>query len=730
MPACVTCSQEIPATAAFCPRCGTPNPEARTLPTPPDGGTPGEPLTADELQRRLQAALGGDYVVGQVLGEGGFAVVFAAQERKLSRTIAVKVLRPELTASRSAVQRFVREAESAARLTHPNVLPIFFVGEGHGVVYFGMPLIDGETLDSLLTREGQLTEHEAARLGAEIADALAEAHAIGLVHRDVKPANVMLQGARRRAMVMDFGIAKAATAKDKLTGTGVVIGSPHYMSPEQASGSGAVDHRSDIYSLGVVLWQMLAGELPFDAPDSEGILVQHLTKPLPPIRSKRQDVSAPLAAALARCCAKHPEERFQTAAEVAEALRAAAPRHARRRRAWRPSKRTVAIAAAGAGLTGLLALAVVVGRATKRAAGPPAAAAVAPPDTTRSAAPMLAVLPFKVPAIPGATMDGPSIGQLLADRIGEGFRVATVDMNRLLGRWTAEGREVDALLDSNAAFAYSLGANQLAVGRTVVVGRQVRLAVDVYDTQSLGRLGHSEETGDQDSLFPIVDRLAASVARTFCRQPEFNPANLCYDTPARPLDALSVAFDAPAGWVPPPERPSYSVLVSPAGTLAEVRIRRAPELPAIREGAMSVLRNARYQPARKAGRPVEAWAIVEVSLQRLAAGGAEIAAGCDDAQTSVANPGRRCYDSRPLPRAAPSVPVPPMCAGAVTPVTILVRVSADGSVIGTPTVVRPSSCEAFTQIATAFAQDVGFAPARKGAAPVEAWTQVLVRPLQ
>ncbi|MBI1723728.1 MAG: hypothetical protein HYR48_07460, partial [Gemmatimonadetes bacterium] len=444
----------------------------------------------------------------------------------------------------------------------------------------------------------------------------------------------------------------------------------------------------------------------------------------PPIRSKRRDVSSALAAVVTRCCAKDPKDRFHTAAQVAEALRAAMPV---RILPVRHLKKPVVLAAAGAVVVVALALALLARRpGAERAVGPEGPAA----DTTRSAAPMLAVLPFKVPGTPGVTMDGPSIAQLLANKIGEGFQVATVDMNRLLGRWTAERRDVDALLDSNAAFAYSLGANQLAVGHSFVVGRQVRLAVDVYDTQSLTRLGQREQTGDQDSLFPIVDQLAASVATMFCRQPEFNPENLCFDIPARPADSLSLDFEAPAGWVAPPERPSFYVLVSRAGTLADVRIKRVPDLPAIREGAMSVVSGARYVPARKAGQPVEAWATVEVALSRMAAGAVEVAAGCDNAQGSVANAGRRCYDSRPLPRAAPSVPVPPMCTGSVTAATILVRVSAGGGVVGTPTVVRPSSCAAFTQIATAFAQDVGFSPARKGAAAVEAWTQILVRPLQ
>lgn len=270
----------------------------------------------------MQTALGREFLVGELLGEGGFAVVFAVQDRKLSRRIAVKVLRPELTSSRSTVQRFVREAEAVASISHPHILPIFFVGEGEGLVYFGMPLAKGETLEARLSREGQLPEADVVRVGAEIADALAEAHANGLVHRDVKPANVLLQGAGRRVLVADFGIAKAAAGKgDKLTGTGVIIGSPHYMSPEQAGGSGDVDHRSDIDSLGVVLWQMLTGAVPFDGPDSQAVLVQHLTKPLPSVRSRRREVSPALARIVERCCAKKPQDRFQTAAEIAAALR-------------------------------------------------------------------------------------------------------------------------------------------------------------------------------------------------------------------------------------------------------------------------------------------------------------------------------------------------------------------------------------------------------------------------
>jgi serine/threonine-protein kinase len=219
------------------------------------------------LMGRLSQALGTAYTVEGEIGRGGMGVVYNARDERLKRRVAIKVLPPELAFREEIRMRFLREAETAARLSHPHIVPIFSVGEGpDGLVYFVMAFIDGEPLAGKLQRRGTLPPEEVRRILLETVDALSAAHAIGVVHRDVKPDNILLEGSRGRVVVTDFGIAKAlssTTGGGSLTGTGVAIGTPHYMSPEQAAGDREIDGRSDLYSLGVVGYQMLVGELPF-----------------------------------------------------------------------------------------------------------------------------------------------------------------------------------------------------------------------------------------------------------------------------------------------------------------------------------------------------------------------------------------------------------------------------------------------------------------------------------
>src|SRR6266496_1744047 len=302
------------------------------------------------LTTRLTQALGSAYTLDGEIGRGGMGVVFKARDERLKRQVAVKVLPPELAFREEIRLRFVREAETAARLSHPHIVPIHSVGEGpDGLVYFVMAYVDGESLGAKLKRRGRLPPDEARRIMLETADALGAAHALGIIHRDVKPDNILLEGSRGRVVVTDFGIAKALSSATggTLTATGVAIGTPHFMSPEQAAGDREIDGRSDIYSLGVVGYQMLVGELPFRAPTVPGILMKHIAEPAPMIMEKRPDCPEDLAACVMRCLEKEPESRWPTADGLRRALesRTAPP--------YRPSRRTSGGAGAARGNTRL-----------------------------------------------------------------------------------------------------------------------------------------------------------------------------------------------------------------------------------------------------------------------------------------------------------------------------------------------------------------------------------------
>ena len=293
------------------------------------------------LVTRLSQALGSSYTLEGEIGRGGMGVVFNARDERLKRQVAVKVLPPELAFREEIRLRFVREAETAARLSHPHIVPIHSVGESpDGLVYFVMAYVDGESLGAKLKRRGRLPPDEARRIMQETADALGAAHAFGIIHRDVKPDNILLEGSRGRVVVTDFGIAKAlssTTGGATLTATGVAIGTPHYMSPEQAAGDREIDGRSDIYSLGVVAYQMLAGELPFQAPTVPGILMKHITERAPLVTDRRPEVPEDLAACVMRSLEKDPEDRWPTADALRRALEARSATMHRPRRSSAPS---------------------------------------------------------------------------------------------------------------------------------------------------------------------------------------------------------------------------------------------------------------------------------------------------------------------------------------------------------------------------------------------------------
>lgn len=267
---------------------------------------------------RFQEALKGRYSLERELGRGGMGIVYLAHEVALDRPVAIKLLPPVLAAAPALRQRFLREARTAARLSHPNIVPIYAVDELDGFVFFVMAYIDGTTLGDLVRERGPLPKAEAVRILREIAWALAYAHAHGVIHRDVKPENVLIEHATGRVFVMDFGIAHVA-AQPGFTTAGEVLGTAEFMSPEQASGE-KLDARSDIYSFGVLAYYALAGRLPHEAATVQAVLAKHLTQPAPPLASLAPQVPQRLARTVHRCLAKDPAERFADAEQLAEAL--------------------------------------------------------------------------------------------------------------------------------------------------------------------------------------------------------------------------------------------------------------------------------------------------------------------------------------------------------------------------------------------------------------------------
>jgi serine/threonine protein kinase len=276
------------------------------------------------LAQRLAAALGTAFTIEGEIGRGGMGVVYRARDERLQRRVAIKVLPPELAFQQEIRERFTREAQTAARLSHPHIVPIHTVGEGQGLVYFVMGYVDGESVGARIRRRGRLPAEEVRRIMRETADALSAAHALSVIHRDIKPDNILLEGTRGRVMVTDFGIAKALSTGSgaTLTGVGVAIGTPAFMSPEQAAGERDIDGRSDLYSLGVVSYQMLTGELPFSAPSVAGVLMKQITEPAPDLRIRRPDIPEDLALAVARCLEKDPSNRWPTADALRRALEA------------------------------------------------------------------------------------------------------------------------------------------------------------------------------------------------------------------------------------------------------------------------------------------------------------------------------------------------------------------------------------------------------------------------
>jgi eukaryotic-like serine/threonine-protein kinase len=445
----------------------------------------------DPFREALQTALAGRYAVEEVLGQGGMATVYRARDLRHAREVAIKVLRPELAAAIGA-ERFLREIRTTAALSHPNILPLYDSGEAGDVLFYVMPCVQQDTLRSKLTRERQLPLDEVVRVTREVAEALDHAHAQGVVHRDIKPENILFRGGQ--AAVCDFGIARAVTTAgaDRLTQTGFAIGTPSYMSPEQATGD-VVDGRSDVYALACVVYEMLAGEPPYSGPAAQAMIARRLTEPPPAITSVRPGVPPGVEAALIRALAQLPADRFRTAGEFAAALEAAvtAPRPVAAAGPARRARRRLVWGAAAA-------LALVVAWMALRPGGVPAAG---------SEASRLAVLPFTVRAGDEFTYLGEGMVDLLSRNLDgvEGLR--TVDPGTVLLAATG-ATPLD--LERARGIARRVGAGLFVLGSAHAVGGRLRIQARLHAGGD-EPLAQAEVEGAGDEVFDLVDRLAVQL---------------------------------------------------------------------------------------------------------------------------------------------------------------------------------------------------------------------------
>ena len=447
-----------------------------------------------DLLEPLRPALADRYLIERELGRGGMAIVYLAEDRRHQRKVALKVLRPEIAQSLGG-DRFLREIQLAARLNHPNILALHDSGESDGVLWYTMPYVEGESLRDRLTRDDQLPIEDALRITKEVAEGLEYAHAQGVVHRDIKPENILL--ANGHAVIADFGIAKAVTEAggERLTETGIAVGTPAYMSPEQGAGSGKLDGRSDLYSLGCVLYEMLTGETPYTAPSYQALLAKKLSEPVPHVSVVRETVPASVEAALAKALAKNPVDRFRTAAEFTAALSASAPEAPHPRRPRRAILAAVTV----------VTVAAVAGWQYRRATADPG-----PPAPDR---------PYTVLATPEGSADSTvrdMVEYLLRSGLDMAHVVQTVPAVEVERFLTLMDRPTTTVLDDATAreLAERYGVPTVVLPRVDGVGNGFVIAVRVEDVAS----GHlraeaRRQAANPDAVVEAVDAVAREILR-------------------------------------------------------------------------------------------------------------------------------------------------------------------------------------------------------------------------
>jgi serine/threonine-protein kinase len=451
-----------------------------------------------DRQERLQASLGAAYRLERELGHGGMATVYVARDLRHDRPVALKVLRRELAAS-LGLERFQREIRLAGGLQHPNIVTVLDSGGGDGVMWYTMPLVEGESLRAKLEREHQLSVDQAVRLTCEVADALECAHRHGVLHRDIKPENILLSGSspqeprttNAHALVADFGVARSIeySGGDTLTDSGLILGTPAYMSPEQVSGDRELDARTDVYALGCVLYEMLAGEPPFTGPTAQAVAAKRLTSPVPAVRQLRDTVPPAIDAVLRKALARLPVDRFSGAGEFAGALRRALAEPESRR----PSNRLLRpMVLAVAGLLLLLGISRLVSRRTTHPHG--------------SSGPIpLAVLPFR------SLGESPDSGVL-------GIGIPDAIITRLAGVKQMRLRPTSAILsyrDRDAdpqAVGRALAVDYLLTGTVQSSGERLRVSVQLVRTGDGSPVWGQHYDLTRQDLLTLQDSIAERVS--------------------------------------------------------------------------------------------------------------------------------------------------------------------------------------------------------------------------
>jgi TolB-like protein len=457
-------------------------------------------MPADILSR-LQTSLRDRYRVDRELGRGGMATVYLAHDLRHDRPVALKVFHPQLGSAMG--ERFLREIRTAARLNHPHILTVHDSGEADGLLWYTMPVVEGESLRQRLARGGALPLEEAVRIGRSVAEALDFAHTHGVVHRDIKPENILLF--RGEPMVADFGIALAVETadQDRLTQTGLSVGTVAYMSPEQAMGGARLDGRTDIYSLGCVVYEMLAGEPPFTGPTPQAVIAKRLMTPPPPLAAVRE-VPEALEHAIHRALARNPADRFPTASDFSRALAdaGAAPQGTPPATMTRPTRRGLP---GRSGIAALLAVALVAGLAWLTLGRSSDAAS---PSASR-----LAVLPFSVPPAGqfGYLVEG-MVDLLSRNLNGVGEQV-TVDPGRVMSTLEDDERRGVQDAERGREIARRLGAGRYVLGSVHAAGGHLRIQAQLYEegTGAPTPIAQASAEGDSTALFDMVDRLSAQL---------------------------------------------------------------------------------------------------------------------------------------------------------------------------------------------------------------------------